>query len=178
MLAGAGESAAGGETLAWAAGDVLLLPGGAATHRLHTAARLWLVTDEPLFALTGAQPGTGFAPVHYRAAEIAAQLALIQQATAGTGTAGHALIFATAALEASRNLLPTLTLSLNTLPGEACHSVVGGQIIPWENGMTLVTPPGAPHSHYNGGRETALFLIVQDGGLHYQARTMDFAFLE
>jgi hypothetical protein len=41
-----------------------------------------------------------------------------------------------------------------------------------------VTPPGAPHSHHNDGDRRALFLIVQDGGLHYHARTMGFSFLE
>jgi hypothetical protein len=39
-------------------------------------------------------------------------------------------------------------------------------------------PPGEPHSHHNGGDVQARFLIVQDGGLHYHARTMGFQFLE
>ena len=43
---------------------------------------------------------------------------------------------------------------------------------------TLVTPPGAPHSHHNAGPRSVRFLIVQDGGLHYHARTMGFEFLE
>ncbi len=41
-----------------------------------------------------------------------------------------------------------------------------------------MTPAGEPHSHHNPGAGRAQFLIVQDGGLHYRARTMDFAFLE
>jgi hypothetical protein len=34
------------------------------------------------------------------------------------------------------------------------------------------------HSHHNGGNEQAMFLIVQDGGLFYHARTMGFEFAE
>jgi hypothetical protein len=41
----------------------------------------------------------------------------------------------------------------------------------------MVTPPGAVHSHHNDGGRRADFLIVQDGGLHQHARTMDFAFV-
>lgn len=55
--------------------------------------------------------------------------------------------------------------------------MVGGQRCPWAVGSTLVTPPGEPHSHHNGGSVGARFLIAQDGGLHYHARTMGFAFL-
>ncbi len=56
--------------------------------------------------------------------------------------------------------------------------MVGGVRCDWSPFATLVTPPGAPHSHHNGGDSRALFLIVQDGGLHYHARTMGFEFLE
>jgi gentisate 1,2-dioxygenase len=112
-------------------------------------------------------------------------------------TSGLALIFSSDGLEAWRNITPSLTLSLNTLPpgedqrahrhnsaavtlilqGESCHSLVDGIPCPWEQGGTMVTPPGAPHSHHNRGGTQARFLIVQDGGLHYHARTMGFAFL-
>ncbi len=74
-------------------------------------------------------------------------------------------------MEASRNIMPTLTLSLNTLPpgehqrahrhnsaaitlvlrGDDCFSMVDGQRCDWQPWATLVTPPGAPHSHHNQG---------------------------
>jgi gentisate 1,2-dioxygenase len=94
-------------------------------------------------------------------------------------------------------VLPTLTLSLNTLPagevqrahrhnsaaitlvlnGERCHTRIDGEPMAWSLGMTLVTPPGALHSHHNEGAGTrARFLIVQDGALYYHCRTMGFAF--
>jgi gentisate 1,2-dioxygenase len=56
--------------------------------------------------------------------------------------------------------------------------MVDGVRCPWTHWATLVTPPGAPHSHHNEGEAGARFLIVQDGGLHYHARTMGFEFLE
>jgi len=64
------------------------------------------------------------------------------------------------------------------LQGENCHSRIAGEARSWSLYSTLVTPPGEPHSHHNGGDVQARFLIVQDGGLHYHARTMGFAFLE
>jgi gentisate 1,2-dioxygenase len=64
------------------------------------------------------------------------------------------------------------------LKGERCWSMVGGVRCDWSPFATLVTPATEPHSHHNDGPERAAFLIVQDGGLHYHARTMGFAFLE
>ncbi|MBR0669007.1 cupin domain-containing protein [Roseomonas hellenica] len=198
VLRGAG-AIAGPEGFAWGAGDVVLLPGDRpVTLRAATDALLWIVTNEPMLALDGARPGpAAVAPVHYPAAEIERQLALLATTTTNPDTSGLALIFSSDTLEAGRNIAPTLTLSLNTLPpgeaqpphrhnsaaitlalrGEDCHSLVAGQRCPWTVGSTLVTPPGEPHSHHNGGGVGARFLIVQDGGLHYHARTMGFVFL-
>ena len=67
--------------------------------------------------------------------------------------------------------MPTLTLSLNTLSaaehqrahrhnsaaitlvlrGDDCFSMVDGQRCDWRPWATLVTPPGARHSHHNEG---------------------------
>jgi gentisate 1,2-dioxygenase len=210
VIAGAGRSdcrsPAGDETVDWAAGDVMFFPGGAElTHRAGAVdAVLWVVTDEPLLAFDGLQSAPkadGSADggvVHCPAAEIARQLDLIYRAVPEPTTSGRALIFSSAALEASHNIHPFLTLSFNTLaPGESqaahrhnsaaitlavdgdiCHSSVDGQAMPWQPWMTMVTPPGAAHSHHNAGDRRALFLIVQDGGLYYRARTMGFQSLE
>lgn len=193
-----GRGGAAGFT--WGAGDVFLLRGGSPVPLQATEdSLLWIVSDEPLLALNAARPGPApLAPVHYPAAEIERQLAILAGTTANPDTSGLAVIFSSDALEAARNITPVLTLSLNTLPpGEAqaphrhnsaaitlilqgrdCHSTVGGRRCPWQPGTTLVTPPGEPHSHHNGGDVQARFLIVQDGGLHYHARTMGFAFLD
>jgi gentisate 1,2-dioxygenase len=204
VIAGAGRSRAG-DAVRWSAGDVLYFPGGEPVR--HTAgaegAVLWVVTDEPLLALDGLRPGAlasrqahGQA-VHYPAPEIARQLLLVEEAIAEPSTSGRAVVFSQQALEAGRNILPLLTLSLNTLPpgaaqrphrhnsaavtlviqGSGCHSELAGEPCPWQPWATMVTPPAAAHSHHNLGQRRAEFLIVQDGGLHYHARTMGFEFL-
>ena len=199
VLRGAG-TVAGDEGFAWDTGDIFLLPGDRPAVLLATEdALLWIVTNEPMLALDGARPGPGAVQaVHFPRAEIERQLAILSDSTTNPGTSGLAVIFSSETLEAGRNITPSLTLSLNTLPpwgeqnphrhnsaaitlalqGEDCHSVVGGVRCPWRIGSTLVTPPGEPHSHHNGGGTQARFLIVQDGGLHYHARTMGFAFLD
>lgn len=202
VIAGSGRSNVGEEVLKWRAGDVLTFDGG--TPVRHVAgtqgALMWVVTDEPLLAFTGLRavqrPTGAFAPVHYPAGEIGRQMQVLQEAVAEPGTSGRAVVFSTQSLQASRNISPVLTLSFNTLgPGEVqrahrhnsvavtlivqgadCHSEVAGQRCEWMPWSTMVTPAGAVHSHHNGGVQRADFLIVQDGGLHYHARTMDFAF--
>jgi gentisate 1,2-dioxygenase len=197
VIDGAGTAATGAETIAFAAGDIFLT-GGDCALATDTGARLWVVTNEPCLSLDGLLPATPVAPVHYPAAEISRQLATIHAAAQNPETSGMALIFSSAAHEASKNILPSLTLGLNSVPpgeqqrphrhnsaaitlilrGEHCHSRVAGARCDWQPFATLVTPAGDPHSHHNDGTERALFLIVQDGGLHYHARTMGFAFLD
>lgn len=206
VIAGRGFARTDGETVHWEAGDAFFVAGGqrvvfGADDADDADAVLWVVTDEPLYALAGARPAPDarlrLPTVHYRRDDIARQVALVQAASPDAGTSGLAVVFSSAALEAGRNILPTLTLSLNTLPGGAhqpphrhnsaaitlvvagdrCHTRIDGEDGPWSPWATLVTPPGAVHSHHNGGMEPARFLIVQDGGLHYHARTMGFAFL-
>jgi gentisate 1,2-dioxygenase len=200
---GVGETIVGDKRFAWEKGDVFLTPGGRDT--IVTAGRdgavLWLVTDEPLYAFGSMAPapeGSNAAPVRYAAEEIDRQLQRVVEASQNATTSGVALIFSSEALETSRNILPTLTLSLNTVPagehqrthrhnsaavtlilkGEGAYSMVGGERCDWSPYATLVTPATEPHSHHNPGGERAQFLIVQDGGLHYHARTMGFSFLE
>jgi gentisate 1,2-dioxygenase len=203
-IRGGGEATIGGERFAWAPGDVFLTPGGAETTLKAgaTGAVLWLVTNEPQLAFDRLEARRGdqaaVETVHYPAEEITRQLQRVVDAEQNEATSGVALIFSSARQEASRNITPSLTLSLNTVPagehqrahrhnsaaitlilnGDRCHSRVGDARCDWSPFATLVTPAGEPHSHHNEGRERAAFLIVQDGGLHYHARTMGFAFLE
>ncbi|GAB0120078.1 cupin domain-containing protein [Acidisoma sp. 7E03] len=202
VIRGAGRTRSGAEDFAWGPGDVFLTPGGAGTKIAAgpAGAVLWLVTDEPLYAFAAMATDTAHrpAPVHYPAAEIARQLQTVVSAKQNDTTSGAALIFSSEACEAGRNILPTLTLSLNTVPagehqrahrhnsaaitlilkGEGAYSMVGGARCDWVPFATIVTPPGDAHSHHNPGDERCLFLIVQDGGLHYRARSMGFVFLE
>jgi gentisate 1,2-dioxygenase len=206
VIGGRGRTAVGADGFPWAAGDVFLTPGGRATKLTNlddaATAVLWVVTNEPQLAFDGLTPITGIEaavePVHYTAREIALQLERVVTAVRDAETSGIALIFSSDKAEASRNIMPTLTLSLNTVPpgehqrkhrhnsaaitlilrGEQCYSLVGGVRCPWSPYATLVTPAADPHSHHNEGDERALFLIVQDGGFYYHARTMGFTFLE
>ena len=200
VIAGSGSTQEGEAALLdWAAGDVFYVPGARNLRHLAGAegATLWVVTDEPLLATGGfAAPAPEDGVVHYPAAEIHRQLERIYAAEPEAATSGRALIFSSEVLEDTHNIHRTMTLSLNTLPpgdsqaahrhnsaaitlivdGENCHSMVDGREIPWDRWTTMVTPPGAPHSHHNGGSALrALFLIVQDGQFYYRARTMGFA---
>lgn len=186
-------------------GDVIVLPGGIeVTHGASEdgALVLWSVTNEPMLAFEAlASPAPGQAridPVHYTSAEIDRQIAALTAMPMAAEQAGVALIFSSERTADSKNAMPSLTLALNTLEagsrqrahvhnaaaitlaiqGEGCFSMIDGEKIPWSPFATMVTPPAEVHSHHNAGPSLARFLIVQDGGLHYHARTMGFAFRE
>jgi len=204
VIAGSGTTECGAERVAWNAGDLLILPGGVPHDHAAGAidAVLWIVSNEPLLAFENLRPpAAGAAPtdlVHVPAAEITRQIALIDAVGRDARMAGSALIFSSERQEASRNILPTLTVAMNTLQpgasqrahrhnsvavslvvqGEDCHSMVDGRRKDWSPWATTITPPVAAHSHHNGGERQALFLIVQDGGLYYHARAMGFAFAD
>ncbi len=206
VIAGAGRSAPadGGETIAWRTGDLFILPGGIACD--HTAtdadAVLWIVTNEPQLAFEHLRPpAPGAAPtesVHFTADEIARQIAHIHDIGRTEQIPGSALIFSSAGQEATRNLMPTLTVAMNTLQGgtvqrphrhnavaisliikgDRCFSIMDGKRKDWVPWATSITPPVSVHSHHNGGNDQAMFLIIQDGGIFYHARAMGFEFAE
>lgn len=203
-MVGSGTTDCGDEQIAWKAGDVFVLPGGVAlVHRAGPGhAVLWIVTNEPQLAFERLRgPAEGDAPtevVHFPAAEITRQIDLIYEVGRGDDIAGSALIFASTRQEAIRNVLPTLTVAMNTLPpgfsqrthrhnsvavslvieGDRCHSMVDGRRKDWSQWATTVTPPTAMHSHHNEGDTRAMFLIVQDGGLYYYTRALGFSFAD
>ena len=204
VIAGSGTTLCAGEAIAWDAGDLFILPGGEpACHAAgETDAVLWIVTNEPQLAFESLRPpAPGQAPtevVHYRGDEIARQIALLYEIGRGSEIAGSALIFSAERQVATRNILPTLTVAMNSLPGGAvqrphrhnsvavslvikgdrCFSVIDGRRKDWAPWATTITPPVAVHSHHNGGNEQALFLIIQDGGIYYHTRAMGFAFAD
>ncbi len=204
VIQGAGSLTCGEERIEWAPGDLFVLPGG--FQHSYTAgtedAVLWLVTNEPQLAFERLRaPAPGEAPtavVHYPAAEIEKQIALIDQVGRDAAAAGSALIFSSDQNEASRNALPTLTVAMNSLPpgvtqrphrhnsvaislvieGENCFSTIDGKRKDWSPWCTTITPPVSIHSHSNDGETMAMFLIIQDGGLYYHGRTMGFEFVD
>jgi gentisate 1,2-dioxygenase len=203
VIQGSGSTTDGTETVIWNEGDLVILPGGPAyTHAAVTDAVLWIVTNEPQLAFEHLRPpANGEAPtaiVHFTSEEIERQIAFIYQIGRTEEIPGSALIFSSEGQEASRNILPTLTVAMNSLPGghsqrphihnsvavsliikgTQCYSVMDGHRKDWAPWATSITPPLAVHSHHNGGNEQAMFLIVQDGGIFYHARAMGFEFAE
>lgn len=182
--------------------------GGATEHEARegdgpaNAALLWAVTNAPALAFEGLSPPSPerspIRAVRYPAAEIARRMAAARPRLAEADAPGIAIVFSSQAQERRRNVSPGLTFAMNQLPphgsqrphrhnsvavslavnGPHCHSVVDGERTPWQPWGTIVTPPGAVHSHHNGGDEWAHWLIVQDGGYHYHCRTMEFRYAD
>lgn len=202
VVSGRGTTSREGVTIDWAAGDIFCLPGGIETA--HAADEdpciLFSVTDEPMLAFAKVDPAqadtAALDPVHYPARMIGDELETLYRRDLGEDTPGRALFLTSEKMEAQRTCTPSLTVTLNAvLPGESqpphrhnaaaivfitkggtCHSSIGGVSLPWIENSVLLTPPNALHSHSNTGAETAVALIVQDGGLHYHCRTMGFEF--
>ena len=204
VIQGSGQTVSGGESISWGAGDIFVVPGGEMqTHQAGDGfVVLWVVTNEPQLAFENLQsPAKGSAPtemIHYPSSEIKKQIDLIYKVGRGNDIAGSALIFSSSMQEETRNVLPTLTLAMNSLPpglsqrphrhnsvavslvinGKDCFSMIDGQRKDWAPWATTITPPVSVHSHHNDGNEQAMFLIVQDGGLYYHARAMGFEFVD
>ena len=204
VMQGGGTTVSGSETVSWGPGDIFVTPGDESQN--HTAggedAVLWVVTNEPQLAFEKLQaPASGQSPtntVHYTADELDRQIALIYEIGRGDDIPGSALILSSEKQEASRNVLPTLTVAMNTLPpgetqrphrhnsvavslvikGEGCFSMIDGVRKEWAPWATTITPAVSVHSHHNEGAEQAKFLIIQDGGIFYHARAMGFEFAE
>ena len=204
VIAGTGETRQDDARIAWRAGDVFCLPGG--RQAVHAAGDqdcvLWIATDEPIYAQThaAAPPAddASVVAVHYRTDDIQARLAAVQDKLSNQHDAGLALIFSSESQAHNRLTTPTLSLALNSLlpggsqrahrhnataislvlQGRDCYSMIAGERVDWIDHAVMITPPGDLHSHHNDGDVGAQFLIVQDSGLYYTARTMGFAFGE
>ena len=205
VIRGSGTTTAAGAAderrIAWQPADTFCLPGGAAAH--HAAAEdtvLWVTTNEPQLQFEALQPpAPGAAPIQpalYPMAEIRRRLLDVYLDPRGAAMPGKSINLGNVALESSRTTTPSFTLALNSLlPGEAqrghrhnavavtlvlagegCYSLIDGERAEWERHTVMITPPTAFHSHHNDGTELALFLIVQDGGVHYHCRTMGFSY--
>lgn len=203
VLSGSGSTRVGDETVHWNAGDVLALPGAAsALHSASEDAVAWLVTDEPALAHLDVDAvnanDSSIQPVLYRGKDLNEQLENVYRHPDSHNFPGYAVVLSHAGLEHTRNIHPTMTLAMNSLPaggsqrshihnamaltlcldGADCYSMVDGERKDWSQHAVMVTPPGAPHSHHNTGKQRMRCLIVQDGGLHYYTRTNGFKFAE
>lgn len=202
VIAGSGATEWDGGKIAWHTGDAMILPGGNAYA--HTAsgngnAVLWRCSNAPLLAFENARPpapGTGpVDPTHFPADRIVDALQRVRTSTTQSdGGQSTALLLSTASMAGKGVSSPSMTLVFNTvdpgqfqaphlhnsaavtlvLEGAKSYSIVNGERIEWSPFATFVTPAGAVHSHHNDHHLDSLFLIVQDGGLHYHCRTIGF----
>jgi gentisate 1,2-dioxygenase len=204
VITGGGTVQCGAERIEWQAGDTFVLPGGM-PHVYRAGgehAVLWIVTNEPQLAFENLRaPAPGEAPtdpVHFPGDEVERQIELLYQVGRGEDIAGSALIFSSERQESIRNVLPTLTVAMNSLPrgksqrphrhnsvavtlviqGEGCYSSVDGRRKDWSQWATTITPATSVHSHHNAGSKMAMFLIVQDGGIYYFTRALGFEFAD
>lgn len=205
VMAGDGEAGKGDEEIAWAAGDVFVLPGAGGPTRIRAGeggALLWMVTDEPVFSYFGVGKaplgngsGSGSGAVHYPAGAIEAEMALIHRRVDDGTQSGKAVLFSRADLEANHLATPTVAFAYNSLPpgedqpphrhnaaaltlcveGEGVYSMVDGRKVDWMDRAVMVTPPSALHSHHNRGPEMMYSVVAQDGGVFYNARTLGYA---
>jgi gentisate 1,2-dioxygenase len=204
-LLGSGATTKGDDRIAWQQGDVFLLPGGIAPT-IHVAggeapAVLYTVSDEPALRFLGAAPPLpGEAPVEatlWQAHVVRAELDGLRARELSPDTPGRAVNLSSGRTASLATCLPSMTMTYNAIPPGGrqrphrhnaaalvlvlepggCCSTIDGTIIPWSGHAVLLTPAGAVHDHANEPDDPwALALIAQDGGLHYQAGTMDFAF--
>ena len=204
VIDGAGRSTQGRDQIRWRTGDVFCFPGGrrGVHESLGGDAILWLVTNEPQLAFERFRPPSAeealVQPVHYPAAVIEAQLSRAYKKLVGQRTPGLAVILSSEELEERRSVSPTLTLAMNQLPpggsqiphrhnsvavalvidGPDTYSKIDGVRVDWAPYATMITPPGAVHSHHNEGHKAARWLIAQDGGLYYHCRTLGFQYAD
>lgn len=201
-LRGMGTTRKAGEAVAWGEGDVFCLPGGdAPTIHAGEDGVLYVVSDEPALRFAGAsapRPGeAAIEAVHYPGTLVQEHLAALQSRALPPDAPGRAINLSSPAMERLKTCLPSMTLTYNLIaPGErqrphrhnaaalvlvlepgACWSTIGGRDLAWSRHAVVLTPAGDVHGHENGPEGPwALALIAQDGGLHYHARTMGFAF--
>jgi gentisate 1,2-dioxygenase len=202
VIEGEGSAVQESDAIDWRAGDIFSLPGGSPI-RLSATTRdslLWIVTNEPELAFEHMRPPKAgerlVEAAHFPAASIDEELAKVRKKLAGKLAAGLSVVFATEGLEERRNVSPSFTLAMNQLEaggiqiphshnsvavslavkGDRCYSMVGGERKDWLPFVTMVTPPTSVHSHHNEGAKLANWLIVQDGGLYYHCRTMNFRY--
>jgi len=202
VIAGAGRTSNRADAIAWKEGDVFCFPGGGESrHEAETRAVLFLVTDEPQLAFLGAAPpAPGEAPTeptHWPAEAIAAAVEDAYRELTDADP-GKAVLFSGAKMDRWRTVNPLMTIAINTLEAgatqrphrhnaaaltlpldcEGCSSTIEGEQVAWVRHAVMVTPPGEAHAHHNRGPARMRSIVVQDGGLHYFGRTMDFAFTD
>jgi gentisate 1,2-dioxygenase len=158
---------------------------------------LLCVTNEPELSYQGlsapAPERNPVRPVFFEGGKIDETLEAI---TDPLKTAGRAIILTAPHMLATKAMIPSLSIAVNTLePGcnqrphrhnataltlaigwQGVHTNIDGEEFPWSPFCVLLTPPRAVHSHHNLGEGLMKALVFQDGGLYYQFRNVGFNF--
>ena len=202
VLRGSGRTSRAGESVVWAKGDAFVLGGGEeVVHSATDDAILFGCTNEPELAFARARLDPAqvpdIRPTLFTREDVEAQLERVHS-DPSEEAAGKAVIIVTEAMQDRLCATPSLSGSFNTLEaggdqrahrhnssaltlsvqGRGVHSYVDGQKVDWEDGLVMLTPPGAPHSHHNRGDALMFSFVVQDSPLHAQMRTTNFQFVD
>ena len=200
VLEGKGFSKNENEMIEWSKGDVFCFPGGKETEHSSIADNsiLFLVTNEPLLNFEQLSPSnnnSNILPSHWSHEKTASFLEERYKRPKTKETSGVAVLFSTEETLPSRNTIPSINTSINTLEaggdqrphrhngvaitlaieGEKVYSMIEDQKIDWKNGVAQITPAAELHSHHNRGSKRMISFVVQDEGLHWYLRTTGFS---
>tara|TARA_B100001540_G_C15714790_1_gene600276 strand:- start:308 stop:1210 length:903 start_codon:yes stop_codon:yes gene_type:complete len=200
VLEGKGFSKNENEMIEWSKGDVFCFPGGKETEHSSIADNsiLFLVTNEPLLNFEQLSPSnnnSNILPSHWPHEKTASFLEERYKRPKTKETSGVAVLFSTEETLPSRNTIPSINTSINTLEaggdqrphrhngvaitlaieGEKVYSMIEDQKIDWKNGVAQITPAAELHSHHNRGSKRMISFVVQDEGLHWYLRTTGFS---
>ena len=200
VLEGKGFSKNENEMIEWSKGDVFCFPGGKETEHSSIADNsiLFLVTNEPLLNFEQLSPSnnnSNILPSHWPHEKTSSFLEERYKRPKTKETSGVAVLFSTEETLPSRNTIPSINTSINTLEaggdqrphrhngvaitlaieGEKVYSMIEDQKIDWKNGVAQITPAAELHSHHNRGSKRMISFVVQDEGLHWYLRTTGFS---
>lgn len=117
VIRGAGRLRCAGETLAWAEGDILALPGGETSFAAELESAFYIVDDSPLLAYLGVRVAEArFTPTRYPAARNRAELARVAADPAAADRSRISVLLANARFAGTRTITHTLWAMFGLLP--------------------------------------------------------------
>ncbi len=121
VIRGAGKSKASFGAIDWSEGDLFVVPMGAEMdHTATSDAALYWVSDEPLLAYLGVQPGVPrFKPTLFRRERMLAELELVKQQPGAAERNRMGILLGNAATPQTLTLTHVLWSLLNVLPAGA-----------------------------------------------------------
>ena len=201
VLEGEGSSKNRNDIIDWSKGDVFCFPGGKET--IHSSnvenSILFLITNEPLLCFEQLSPSfennSNILASHWPYKKTLSFLEERYKRPKTEETSGVAVLFSTEETLPSRNTIPSINTSINTLEsggdqrphrhngvaitlaiqGENVYSMIEDEKIDWKNGVAQITPAAELHSHHNRGSKRMKSFVVQDEGLHWYLRTTGFS---